>query len=178
MTTSTLVPLEEYLHTSYEPDCEWVDGELRERSVGEGSHGNIQTFFIKYFGSRERELGIRVTQEVRTQVSAKNYRIPDVMLVRSNDPFEEIVRTAPLLCIEVLSPDDRMAEMHDKIDDYLAMGVTAIWIVNPRRRKAFVVDRGALIPVDELTVPGTDIRVAVSEVFAELNALQGRSGAV
>ena len=44
MATSTMVPLEEYLHTDYKPDCEWVDGELKERSVGEGSHGNIQTF--------------------------------------------------------------------------------------------------------------------------------------
>jgi len=175
MATSTMVPLEEYLHTDYDPDCEWVDGELKERSVGEGSHGNIQTFFIEYFLLRKRQWGIRVTQEVRTQVSARNYRVPDVMVMRSSDPFEEIVRTPPLLCIEVLSPSDGMSEMQDKIDDYQAMGVQAVWVVNPRRRKAFVVERGALIPVDELTVPGTEIRVAVAEVFAELNALQARS---
>ena len=31
MATATQVPLSEYLHTSYEPDCEWIDGEVRER---------------------------------------------------------------------------------------------------------------------------------------------------
>lgn len=31
MTTATEIPLEECVHTSYEHDCEWVDGEVRER---------------------------------------------------------------------------------------------------------------------------------------------------
>jgi hypothetical protein len=88
-TATTLVPLEKYLHTTYEPDAEWVDGELKERAEGEGSHGYVQTFFIRYFLKREEELGIRVTQEVRVQVAAKNFRVPDVHVMRSSDPFEE-----------------------------------------------------------------------------------------
>ena len=176
MATSTMVALSEYLKTSYSPDCEWVDGEVRERNMGEGSHSFVQTFFIKYFGRREQEWGIRVMTELRTQVSANHFRVPDVLLMRSSDPFEEIVRTPPLLCIEVLSPEDRMTEMQDKIDDYLAMGVEAIWVVDPTRRKAFAVEEGALKPVAELTVPGTPIRVAVPEVFVELDRLGGRRG--
>jgi Uma2 family endonuclease len=175
MGTSTMVPLEEYLRTNYEPDRDWIDGELKERNMGDGPHSVVQTFFIKFFGNREEKWGIRVTQELRTQVSASHYRIPDVLLMRSDDPFEVIVRTPPLLCIEVLSPSDSMIEMEEKIEDYLAMGVEAVWVVNPRRQTAFVVDRGALLPVEELTVPGTEIRVAVADVFAELNALQARS---
>jgi len=95
--------------------------------------------------------------------------------MRSDARFEEIVTTPPLLCVEVLSPDDRMVDMQDKIDDYLAMGVPAIWVVNPRSRKAFVVDRGALIPVQVLTVAGTEISVSVDQIFAQLNALEGDS---
>ena len=64
-------------------------------------------------------------------------RVPDVLLMRSSDPFEEIVRPPPLLCLEVLSPEDRMAEMQDKIDDSFQMGVEAIWVVDPVRRKPF-----------------------------------------
>jgi Uma2 family endonuclease len=175
-TSTTLVPLEEYLNTTYEPDAEWVDGELKERAVGEGSHAYVQTFFIRYFLKHEDEFGIRVTQELRMQVSAKNYRVPDVTVIRSSDPFEEIVRTPPLLCIEILSPTDSMSEMQDKIDDYLTMGVKAVWVVNPKRRKAFLVDGGALLPAQELTVPGTTIRVGVKEIFAGLDELQARSG--
>ena len=36
-----LVPLEEYLRTTYHPDCEWVDGEVKERNVGERSRAVI-----------------------------------------------------------------------------------------------------------------------------------------
>jgi len=34
-TTATFVPLSEYLQTRYRPDCDYLDGELLERSVGE-----------------------------------------------------------------------------------------------------------------------------------------------
>jgi len=171
-----MVALAEYLNTSYEPDCEWVDGELKERPVGEGSHATVQTFFIKYLGSRERMWGIRVTQELRTQVAVRNFRVPDVIVLRRTDPFEEIVTVAPLLCIEVLSPEDRAGNLQEKIDDYLKMGVEAIWVINPRLRKAFEVRDGGLFPVEELTVPGTEIRVTTAEVFEELNELQAQSG--
>jgi Uma2 family endonuclease len=174
-TATTLVSLDEYLHTTYHPDAEWVDGELKERAVGEGIHGYVQTFFIRYFLRREEELGIRVTQEVRVQVGNKNYRIPDVHVMRASDPFEEIVRTPPLLCIEVISPTDSMSDMYDKIEDYLQMGVQAVWVINPKCRRAYIVDRGALLPVEFLTVPGTAIHIVVAEIFAGLDALKAAS---
>jgi Uma2 family endonuclease len=172
MATSTMVPLEEYLQTSYHPDCEWVDGELRERSVGNRSHGSVQKFFMRFFLNLETELGILVYSEVRTQVSQTNFRVPDVLVVRESDPYDDIVTKASLICIEVLSPDDRMIDIYDKIDDYTAMGVGAIWIVNPQRRRMFVADAGALLPVNEYVVPGTSIRATAPEVFEELNRLE------
>ena len=35
---TTQVSLEEYLRTHYEPDCDYVDGELEERNTGELEH--------------------------------------------------------------------------------------------------------------------------------------------
>ena len=170
-----MVALSEYLRTNYDPDCEWVDGEIKERNVGTNSHGTIQTFFIVFFKMHQREWGVRAVCELRTQVSADRYRIPDVVVMRQDAPFEEIVRTPPVLCIEVLSPEDRMSEMQEKIDDYLAMGVQAVWVVNPRLRRVYIAQAGGgLMPVEDLTVPGTEIRVSSAEVFAELNALEAR----
>ncbi len=54
MATSTFVGLTGYLKTSYEPDCEWRDGELKERPGGTGTHSPVQTFFLKFLGSHER----------------------------------------------------------------------------------------------------------------------------
>jgi hypothetical protein len=42
MPSRTLVSVEEYLHTSYDPDCDYVDGEIVERNVGELDHSDSQ----------------------------------------------------------------------------------------------------------------------------------------
>lgn len=172
MATATQVPLSEYLHTSYEPDCEWIDGEIRERGMPDEYHSAIQFFFLQYFASLRAELGVRVRPELRLRVASRRYRIPDVLLLPDSAPFQAVPDTPPLLCIEVLSPDDRAGELQEKIDDYLAMGVGAIWVINPRLRKAYIVDRGAMIPVQELTIPETEIRIGIDQVFAELDELE------
>jgi Uma2 family endonuclease len=174
MATAALIPLSEYLETSYQPDCEWVRGELRERSVPQLSHASVQMFFSVYFSARKRELGVRVYAELRMWVSEDRIRVPDVMIMRDSDPADEIVVVAPLLCIEVLSPEDRMSEIQEKVDEYLDMGVDSVWVVDPRRRKAFQTDVRSLQPVEILTVPGTMIAISLSEVFEELDELKKR----
>jgi len=46
--TETLVPLEEYLNTSYSPDREYRDGVLVERNVGDWAHARLQALFSAY----------------------------------------------------------------------------------------------------------------------------------
>jgi Uma2 family endonuclease len=174
MATSVLVPLSEYLDTTYHPDCEWVRGELRERSVPQLSHSSVQRFFTAYFTFHRKKLGVRVYPELRLQVDAEHVRVPDVMVIRESDPADEIVTVAPLLCIEVLSPDDRMSDTQEKVDEYLDMGVDSVWVIDPRRRKAFQTDVRSLQPVEILTVPDTRIAIPLSDVFEELNELQSR----
>ncbi len=177
MPTSTMVPLAEYLQTSYRPDRDWIDGEVKERNMGEGQHALIQKFFVMFLGRQERSWEIRVLPEQRVQTSESHYRVPDVCVARASDPFERIVRVAPLLCIEVLSWDDRMTEIQERVDDYFAMGVQAVWVIDPRRRRAFAAGSGGfLYPVrDELTVEGTSVSVPVGEIFLELDQLEGVS---
>jgi Uma2 family endonuclease len=177
MTTSTLVPLSEYLKTSYRPDRDWIDGEVRERNMGEGPHSVVQGFLIALFHQQRTSWKIRVLPEQRVQTSETHYRVPDVCVTDASDPFEPIVRVAPLLCIEVLSWDDRMTEIQERVDDYFGMGVQAVWVVDPRRRRAFSAGSGGyLYPVkDELHVEGTPIRVPVADIFTELDELESRS---
>jgi len=133
----------------------------------------VQGFFIRLFGNNGVPWGVRVYPEQRVQVSAAHYRIADACVTRRSAPFEAIVRTAPLLCIEVLSQADRMSEMQERLDDYFGMGVGVVWLVDPRRRKAFIAESNGTREVSELVVPGTEIRVSVGEVFAELDELEG-----
>ena len=88
-----------------------------------------------------------------------------------SDPADPIVKTAPLVCIEVLSPEDRIHRMQERIDDYARMGVEHIWLIDPISRVAWVATPdGSLTRVPEaFTIPGSPIRVVLSEVFAELD---------
>ena len=139
MSTATLVSVSEYLATSYRPDRDYVDGELLERNVGEWDHSRLQALLLKHLLQYEETFGLLVVAEQRVQVTASRFRIPDLCVVRGN-PGEQILTRPPLLCIEILSPDDRMSSMQERIDDFLAFGVENVWIVDPRRKKAYWVD--------------------------------------
>jgi len=69
-----------------------------------------------------------------------------------------------------------MSEIEERTNDYLAMGVPIVWIVDSLRRTAFISDASGQRQVsEELAVPGTEIRVTLAEVFAELDELEGRA---
>ncbi len=134
MATGTAVSLDEYLKTIYDPDCEYVDGELIERSMGESDHSAVQGIIIALLFGQRREYGIHVFPEMRVQVAATRYRIPDIT-VTTHKVRGRILREPPFLCIEILSPEDRVSRMELKIDDYLAFGARYIWVIDPRRKK-------------------------------------------
>ena len=118
-------------------------------------------------------------QENRVQTSPSRYRVPDVCVVAEDAPFGGITQTAPLLCVEVLSTEDRMSRMQDKVDDLISMGVRSVWIIDPYTRRIVCADRSVTLqPAGELlTVHGTEIAVPVSEIFRELDRLQAQERA-
>jgi Uma2 family endonuclease len=176
-TTPVQIPVEEYLRTVYRPDCDYIDGEVLERNMGETPHARLQAFFVYYLRSREDEWQIDVLSEQRVQVGANRYRIPDVVAAAIPNLDDRILHTPPLLCIEILSSEDRMRKVQERIDDYARMGVRASWIIDPWRGTAFQAGPDAILhPIeDRLTVPGTAIAIAVPDIFAELDRLQKRA---
>jgi len=171
MASSTLIPVSEYLTTTYRPDCDYIDGELQERNVGERPHAYVQGILYAIFNGNRRAWDIVAAPELRVRVSANHYRIPDVCVMRRTDPADNIVQTPPLICIEVLSPEDRIHRMQERIDDYIHMGVEHIWLIDPISRKAWVATpEGTHKPANaEFTVPNSPIRISLAEVFAELD---------
>jgi Uma2 family endonuclease len=165
------VSVREYLSTSYRPDCDYVDGRIEERNVGEYEHGFLQALLAQFFLNNGRAWGVRAVTDVRIQVNPTNFRVPDVLVLQRNAPKERILTHPPLLVIEILSPEDRLVRLQDRIDDYLGFGIENIWIIDPERRMARRATRTGLHVVEtgELSVPGTPIRVVLSELFAELD---------
>ena len=168
------VPREEYLNTTYRPARDWIEGETKERNWGEQSHACVQAFFTYFLRLHDADWNIRVFPEQRVQTSSSNYRIPDVCVVRRAIAMEPIVVTPPLLCIEILSREDRMSDIQERVEDYLAMGVQVVWVVDPQRRRAYErLPNGVMQPVPrELTFAGTEIRILVPDIFAELDEME------
>jgi Uma2 family endonuclease len=162
MPTTALVSVEEYLSTSYDPDVEYVDGQLIERNVGEKDHGRLQLLIGAYLAKYEAKWGITAYTDTRTQILPTRFRLPDICVVLGPDGDDQILRQPPFLCIEILSKDDRAADIQEKIEEYLAFGVKYVWIINHRNRLAYIhtsagmtkAERGILKTTDpEITVP-------------------------
>jgi Uma2 family endonuclease len=170
MASSTLIPVSEYLSTTYRPDRDFLEGELRERNVGEQPHANVQNLLCFIFQRNRETWRVRPLPEQRVQVSTERFRVPDVTVLRSSDPWDAIVAFAPLICIEVLSKDDSLREMQLRVDDYARLGVGNIWIVDPWNRVGYYASTQGFRKTegDWLEVAGTEIRVSLDEVFGEL----------
>jgi Uma2 family endonuclease len=162
----TVVTLSEYLATSYRPDCEYLDGELLERNVGEWDHSRLQTLVSGYLCNREKQWGILVVLAQRVQVTPTRFRVPDLSVLVGLPPDGGIIVEPPFLCIEILSPSDRMKEMQERIDDYLAFGVRYVWLLHPRTRRAFVYTLDAVQEVKDgmLRTDDPDICVPWAEL--------------
>ena len=154
---TALVTMEEYLSTMYHPDCDFVDGTLEERNLGEAEHSALQMELGHWFLSHRKQWRIRAYSEYRTRVSQTRVRIPDVCLVSLDAPLEKVRVTPAILCIEILSPEDRFSRTSAVMEDYLAMGVQNLWILDPLQRIAYVYTPTGKIRVEgsRLEVPGT-----------------------
>ncbi len=134
-TAPGLIPIEEYMHTSYSPDCEYIDGIIVERNVGLGRHSFTQGKIVACLENVITQKDLMAFLALRTQVSPTRVRIPDVSVISE---LEEVTSKPPLLCVEVMSPDDRWNRIRASVHDYEEMGVPCVWVVDPYERRAWI----------------------------------------
>lgn len=169
MATALHIPVEQYLATSYQPDRDYVDGELQERNLGEQWHGLVQAMIVNLFVQHRAEWKLRAIPEQRVQVSRSRFRIPDVCAVPASEVLIPILEKPPVLCVEILSPEDRFRRIVERGREYQAMGVPNVWIIQPRSREIWVLDAsGEAVEFEgeTLTLPGTPVQVPATEIFA------------
>jgi Uma2 family endonuclease len=172
MSTKVLMDVSEYLRTAFEgSDREYLDGEIVERNMGEIPHGDVQLNLAVLLRQLRKRLDLRVIAEIRIQISPTRYRVADVAIWRNDNIGTAIPTVAPFLVIEVLSPEDRMVRMLPKIQEYLALGVEWIWIVDPQEQSALLYSRqnpaGALC--DILRTENPVIEIPLTAAF-DLNS--------
>jgi Uma2 family endonuclease len=168
MSSTTLISVSEYLNTSYRPDREFVEGRLEERNVGEHDHAAVQAALVLWFGQHQDDWRIEVLPEQRIRISASKYRVPDICLVSLDEPVEQILTKPPLACVEILSPEDTLRRMQERVDDYRDFGVPNIWILDPGSQKGYDCTSSGFLEVTEFMVLGTPITLVLSELFARI----------
>ncbi len=168
---TTQVSLDEYLRTDYEPDCDYVDGELEERNLGEQEHSLTQAFFIKWLAKHEDDWKLEACPEIRMRVSRGRVRVADIAVLPLNLSFEAVLTTPPVAIIEVLSPEDRVSRYQQRLDDYRAMGVANVWVIDPMRRKAYDCSQGGWQPVDKLLIANSLVDVPLDPLWKKLDEL-------
>ena len=171
MATSTYLSIIEYLNTTYDPDLEYVDGQLVERNVGKWEHARLQALLTIWFGMHEEEWSIQTATDIRTRVAWTKVRLPDVLLV-GLEPQPAVVEAAPVLCVEILSDGDTYAETQRKCEEYIRMGSKATWIINPMNRTARYWDGLGWPEAARLEVPGTPIYVELAYLWKRLDAVR------
>ena len=169
MATILQIPLDEYLGITYRPDREYVDGEIRERNVGKFEHARVQALLARWFGNHEQEWGVQVVTEQRVRVSPMRVRIPDVaLLTLSSQP--DVIVDPPLLVIEILSPDDSYSDTQERAQDYRAMGVETVWIIDPKTRTGRMCSGAEWVESSRLEVKGMPLYVNLPDIFSQLTS--------
>jgi Uma2 family endonuclease len=168
--------VEEYLSTSYSPDCEYENGAVVERNLGEIEHSFLQAILSTIFTVNSEAWGVFALSEQRVQISSDRFYVPDLCVLRVGQ-WEKVVTTPPLIVVEILSPDDTLRHAEEKAREYARFGVPHVWIIDPYSRVAYRGTAAELerVPTGDLTVPDTPIEVRTNELFARLDRMRARS---
>jgi Uma2 family endonuclease len=169
MATALHIPLQEYLASSFRPDREYVDGEIRERNVGKYEHARVQALLAAWFHQHEKAWRLQVVTEQRVQVSPTRVRIPDVALLPVGVQ-PDVITDPPLLVIEILSPEDSYSDTQERAQDYRAMGVETVWIIDPKTRSGRMCSGAEWVEAARLAVKGTPLYVNLPDIFSQLTS--------
>jgi Uma2 family endonuclease len=138
---------EEYLRNPDDESCEYVDGYAIEKIRGSERHSLSQTQLgywlvdhLRKQGGGRAYTGLRCRLRVR---GITVYYIPDLCVVlgerRAGVRFLD---GAPDLVIEVRSPEQRIASVYRKAEDYFANGTKLAWILLPDEETILVLRPG------------------------------------
>ena len=169
MTTGTAVSVEEYLRTAYKPNCELVDGVVIPKAMGTWKHGWLQLRIADLIRSAFPHY--EPVPELTVRINATQFLVPD-LVVQRRDQRQDPYPTSPVhLCVEILSPEDRVKEVFSKCQTYHDWGTPYAWVLDPVARRAWQCSRGA-VPREigaagELTAG--DIHIRIADIFSALD---------
>jgi Uma2 family endonuclease len=165
MTAGTALSVEQYLATSFpDLDKEYRDGELVERSLPDNLHSKTQALLAGFFVAQRKALPVFPRTELRLKIRPKLILIPDVTVFHPTEPRDRYPDKPPFIAIEILSLDDKLNDVREKLEIYRNWGVPHVWLVDPYSRRMYTCDAG-LMEVPVLQVPELGLTLTPAEVF-------------
>jgi Uma2 family endonuclease len=169
MPEETRVPIETYLRSTYEPDAEYVDGQIEERPAALYEHSAWQGAIMYWFDPHAKEWNICILPSLRIRVAPTRIRVPDVAIFDRDQPREQVPACAPVAVFEVLSAEDTLSRMMRKLDDYAAMGIPQIRVIDPEMKRYFRFENGELHKASTFASPDRGIQFEITEIEKLLN---------
>ncbi len=165
MATNTLLSTVEYLRTSFEnPEPDYVDGELVERSMPNYFHSRTQVRLSDALKPWEDRRQLFRASEVRLLVASARFRVVD-FAVFASEQDELIPRDPPYAVVEIVSPDDGYEDLMSKLGDYEQAGVEFIFVADPPVKRLSRYRRGDLLVVAALELPAYQVVIPTSSIF-------------
>ena len=171
-TVGTYLSLEEFhrLYDGEKPYREYWFGEAVPKPMATAIHGALQHVLMVLLASR----GWKVASEVTLKIVPYAQPLPDI--VASRDKIEQPYPTKPMeICVEILSPEDRLKKVIQKAGYYLDWGVQYCWIIDPGTRTAWIVTAehrdGVWVHPDGALTAGEYTEIPLAEIFAEVDQM-------
>ncbi len=168
MATKAQVTAEQYLHMSFEHDAEFVHGEIVERGMPDRLQSTIQFRILMAIGRLIQSFPLFPYPELRLQLDASVFRIPNVAVFEGASPKESVPSHPPLLAIETLSKDDRERDILNKLEEYRNWGVANIWVVDPLSKRLSFYTAAGLQNASSLVLPGYPFELMPALLFSDL----------
>jgi Uma2 family endonuclease len=122
--------------------------------------GEVLFYLVDRFPSLRR----RVLPSLRVRVRPTCVRVPDIGILAEDAPEKRVPTFPPILCIEILSPEDRMTRLMAKLKDFTDMGVPTCWIIDPVARRAWFATPGLLAEATDGILRSADLEMPLAEV--------------
>jgi Uma2 family endonuclease len=165
------------------PETEWVRGRALQKVSPQRTHAYLQLNLgarLQQWAKGRGGVGTEWRFRIAPPGEVRRPLVPDVAYVSTerlrplSDAEIEIPPIAPDVAVEILSPDDRRADIDDKIGVYLRAGSSLAIVVDPEQRAVELHDRHATMVLDEGDLIAHDVLPEFSYPVRDLFAVLRR----